>query len=56
MRWLVGLLSLFVIGVIFGSPAALLLGWRPLTVTDRQVVSKTVKNAAPSVSTQAPTQ
>ncbi len=46
MRFLVGTLSLLVIGVIFGSPTALLLGWSPLSAHNRQIVKTTTKDAA----------
>jgi hypothetical protein len=51
MRFIIGALALTVICVLVGSPAALLLGWSPLTAGDRQTVSKSVKDRAPSVST-----
>ena len=56
MRFFVGAIALSVICVLVGGPAALILGWHPLPVGDRQIVGKSVKDSAPSVSTQAATQ
>ncbi len=46
MRFLVGALALAVIGVLFGVPAAVVLGWSPLSAADRQNASTTAKAAA----------
>jgi hypothetical protein len=39
MRFFVGALALAVICVLFGSPAAFVLGWSPLSAGDRQKAS-----------------
>jgi hypothetical protein len=56
MRFFVGALALSVICVLVGGPAALLVGWRPSPVGDRQMIGKSVKDRGPSVSTQAANQ
>ena len=56
MRFFVGAIALSVICVLVGGPAALLFGWRPSPVGARQMIGKSVKDSAPSVSTQAATQ
>jgi hypothetical protein len=55
MRFFVGAVALSVICVLVGGPA-LLFGWRPSPVGHRQMIGKSVKDSAPSVSTQAATQ
>lgn len=50
MRFFIGALALAVICAVFGSPAVLLMGWRPLTVSDRQIISSKIKSGAPAVS------
>ena len=50
MRFLVGALAPAVLGVLVGTPAAFVLGWAPLSATNRQSASTTVKNAAVPVS------
>jgi hypothetical protein len=39
MRFFVGALALAVICVLFGSPAAFVIGWSPLSAGDRQKAS-----------------
>jgi hypothetical protein len=52
MRWIVAVLALTVIGAIFGSATALVLGWPSLKVPrgDPQVVSLGVKDSGPAQS------
>jgi hypothetical protein len=50
MRFLVGALALAVLGVLVGTPAAFVLGWAPLSATNRQSASTTAKNPAAPVS------
>jgi hypothetical protein len=46
MRFLVGALALAVIGVLVGVPAALVLGWSPLSAANRQNAGTAAKAAA----------
>ena len=46
MRFLVGALALAVLGVLVGVPAALVLGWSPLSAANRQNASTAAKAAA----------
>ena len=46
MRFFIGALALLVICAIFASPAVLLLGWSPLTASDRQIVGTIAKRTA----------
>ena len=50
MRFIVGALALAVLGVLVGMPAAFVLGWSPLSATNRQSASTTAKDAAAPVS------
>ena len=43
MRFIVGALALAVLGVLVGVPAAFVLGWSPLSATNRQNASTTAK-------------
>jgi uncharacterized protein (DUF58 family) len=47
MRWFVAVLALTVLGAMFGSVAALVLG-RPTLTVPREVVSLDVKDGRPS--------
>ncbi len=49
MRFFIGALALAVICVLFGLPVAVVLGWVPITATERQVASSSDKSKAPSV-------
>ncbi|HSD92134.1 MAG TPA: hypothetical protein VLB11_03820 [Methyloceanibacter sp.] len=44
MKFIIGVLALAVIGAIFVAPVVLLLGWYPLTATDRQKLGAVVKD------------
>lgn len=44
MRFFIGALALAVICVLFGSPAAFVLGWSPLSAGDRQKASSSGKD------------
>ena len=46
MRFVVGALALAVLGVLVGVPAALVLGWSPLSAANRQNAGTTAKAAA----------
>ena len=46
MRFVVGALALAVLGVLVGVPAALVLGWSPLSAANRQNASTAPKAAA----------
>jgi hypothetical protein len=50
MRWIVAVLSLTVLGAIFGSAAALVLGLPslPQAMSERQVMSISAKGSAPA--------
>jgi hypothetical protein len=48
-------LSLLVIFVIFGSPALLVLGWRPSSLIDRPVAAK-VERSGPAAVQHGPKQ
>jgi hypothetical protein len=52
MRFFIGALALAVICVIFGSPAAFVLGWVSLSAGDRHTTGKSTKDRAPAVSTK----
>ena len=43
MRFLVGVLALAVLGVLVGAPAAFMLGWSPLSATNRQSAGSPAK-------------
>jgi len=43
MRFLVGAVAVIVICALFGAPAALLLGWSPLTASNRQMANTSSK-------------
>jgi hypothetical protein len=47
MRFIVGALALAVLGVLIGVPAAVVLGWSPLSAANRHNASATAK-AAPA--------
>ena len=49
MRFIVGALALAVLGVLIGMPAALVLGWSPLSAANRHNASATAKAAAAPV-------
>jgi hypothetical protein len=44
MRFIVGALALAVLGVLVGTPAAFVLGWSPLSASDRQKGSSSGKD------------
>jgi hypothetical protein len=46
MRFIVGALALAVLGVLIGVPAAVVLGWSPLSAANRHNASATAKAAA----------
>jgi hypothetical protein len=48
MRFLVGVLALAVLGVLVGAPAAFMLGWSPLSATNRQSAGSPANSAAPA--------
>ena len=50
MRFFIGALALAVLTVFVGLPVAVVLGWVPLTATERQMASSNDKDEAPSVS------
>ena len=49
MRFIVGALALAVLGVLIGMPAALVLGWSPLSAANRHNAGTTAKAAAAPV-------
>ncbi len=49
MRFFVGALALAVLGVLIGSPVALVLGWSPLSAANRHIAGRSVKNAGSAV-------
>ena len=56
MRFFIGALALAVICVLFGLPAAVVLGWIPITASERKVASTSVNGRAPSVPNRVATQ
>ncbi len=49
MRFFIGALALAVIFALVGLPVAAVLGWVPLTATERKMASSGDKVSAPSV-------
>jgi hypothetical protein len=49
MRFIVGALALAVLGVLIGVPAAVVLGWSPLSAANRHNASATAKAAPAAV-------
>ena len=49
MRFFIGALALAVICVLFGLPVAAVMGWVPITATERKMASSSDKVSAPSV-------
>ena len=49
MRFFIGALALTVIFVFVGLPVAAVLGWVPLTATERKVASSSEKSATAAV-------
>lgn len=49
MGFVVGALALAVLGVLFGVPAAFVLGWSPLSAMNRQDTGTTAKDTPASV-------
>ncbi|MGA9605103.1 MAG: hypothetical protein WBQ82_13410 [Methyloceanibacter sp.] len=49
MRFFIGALALAVICVLFGLPVAVVLGWVPITATERKMASSSDRDSAPSV-------
>jgi hypothetical protein len=49
MRFFIGALALAVIFVLVGLPVAAVLGWVPLTATERKVASSGDKSDTPAV-------
>lgn len=49
MRFFIGALALTVIFVLVGLPVAAVLGWLPITATERKMASSGDKNGTPSV-------
>ena len=48
MRFFVGALALAVLGALVGTPAAFVLGWAPLSATNRQTPAPLQGRTAPS--------
>ncbi len=49
MRFFIGTLALAVICVLLGLPVAAVMGWVPITATERQMASSSDKASTPSV-------
>jgi NhaP-type Na+/H+ and K+/H+ antiporter len=49
LRFFIGALALAVICVLFGLPVAVVLGWVPVTATERKMASSSDRGSAPSV-------
>ena len=49
MRFFIGALALTVIGVLVGLPVAAVLGWVPITATERRVASSGDKSETPAI-------
>jgi hypothetical protein len=49
MRFFIGALALTVICVLLGLPVAAVLGWVPVTATERKVASSGDKSNAPAI-------
>ncbi|MGH6750178.1 MAG: hypothetical protein ACRECI_12790 [Methyloceanibacter sp.] len=48
MRFFIGALALAVICILFGLPVAVVLGWVPITATERKMASSSDRDNAPS--------
>ena len=49
MRFFIGALALAVLTVFVGLPVAAVLGWVPLTATERQMASSSDKSDTPAI-------
>ena len=54
MRFFVGALALAVLGALVGTPAAFVLGWAPLSATNRQNTFTTAKPSGETAVTTRP--